>query len=138
MFTQRFCASALILMATACASGSGTASGAEGAPERPVVNQDVITAAELAEPGVASGDALQAVQKLRPRFLMARGQMSVKNTTAGSVHISVDGGSLQSVDQLSRYLASQIAEMRYINSTDATQRFGSTAGSGAVILVKSK
>jgi hypothetical protein len=47
-------------------------------------------------------------------------------------------GALLTVDQLSRYLASQIAEMRYLNSTDAAQRFGSTAGSGGVILVKSK
>jgi hypothetical protein len=78
------------------------------------------------------------VRRLRPRFLMTRGGASVKNSTAGSVHVSIDGGPLLTVDNLSRLRPSQIAEIRYLNASDAAQRFGTNAASGSVILVKSR
>lgn len=136
MFAKRFYFSALLVAAMACASGSsandpGTTVGAGR-------NADVITAAELSDPAIASGDALEAVQRLRPRFLMTRGAVSAKNSAAGSTHVSVDGGPLLGVDQLSRLRPSQIAEIRYLSASDAAQRFGTNAGSGGVILVKSK
>jgi hypothetical protein len=97
----------------------------------------VITAEELADPSVAAGDALEAVRRLRPRFLMTRGG-SATSSTAGNVHISVDGGPLLTLDNLSRFRPSQIAELRYLNASDAAQRFGTNAGSGGVILVKTR
>jgi hypothetical protein len=137
VFDKRLYSSMLLVAAMACASGSsaategGTATGAAR-------NADVISAAELADPAIASGDALEAVQRLRPRFLMTRGAMSVKNTTAGSTHVSIDGGPLLAVDALSRLRPSQLFEIRYLNASDAAQRFGTTAGSGGVIMVRSK
>jgi hypothetical protein len=134
VFSKRIFTTVLIVAAMACSSNPSPGSGSE----RPTSNADVITAAELADPTVQSGDALQAVQRLRPRFLMSRGMASAKNTSAGSVHLSVDGGSLLTVDNLSRYSPSAIVEIRYISSIDAAQRWGTAAGSGGVILVKSK
>ena len=138
MFSKRICTSAFFLVAVACSSNPSPATGAGGTATAPVLNQDVITAAELADATVQSGDALQAVQRLRPRFLMARGASSSQNRSAGSVHVSIDGGPLLTVDNLSRYSPSSILEIRYINATDAAQRWGTVAGSGGVILVKSK
>ena len=137
MFAKRLYSSMLLVAAMACASGSSAATeGAAGtAASR---NADVISAAELADPSVANGDALEAVQRLRPRFLMTRGAMSIKNATAGSTHVSIDGGPLLSVDALTRLRPSQLSEIRYLGASDAAQRFGTTAGSGGVILVKSK
>lgn len=137
MFTKRLCASVLMVAAMACASGSSSANEPNTATTSGR-NADVITAEELADPSVASGDALEAVQRLRPRFLMTRGAMSVRNVTAGSVHVSIDGGPLLTVDNLSRLRPNQIAEIRYLNASDAAQRFGTNAASGAVILVKSR
>jgi len=136
MFNKRIYFSALLVAAAACAGGASSAS--EGTAVGPGRNADVITASELADPAIASGDALEAVQRLRPRFLMTRGAMSVKNSTAGSTHVSVDGGPLLTVDALSRIRPSQILEIRYLSASDAAQRFGTNAGSGGVILVKSK
>ena len=99
---------------------------------------DVITANELADPSVAAGDVLEAVRRLRPSFLMSRGASSMKNTTAGSVHVSIDGAPLLTVDNLSRLRPAQVAEIRFLNATDAAQRYGTSAGSGAVILVRSR
>lgn len=136
MFNKRLYLFAVLFAAIACASGSSASDPAStvGAGR----NADVITAAELADPAIASGDALEAVQRLRPRFLMTRGAISAKNSSAGSTHVSVDGGPLLAVDALSRLRPSQIAEIRYLSSSDAAQRFGTNAGSGGVILVKSK
>lgn len=131
MFSKRICTSALLVVALACSSNPTP--GTEHSS-----NADVITAAELADATVQSGDALQAVQRLRPRFLMTRGASSAKNASAGAVHVSIDGGPLLTVNNLSRYSPSAIREIRYINSIDAAQRWGTVAGSGGVILVKSK
>ena len=86
----------------------------------------------------SSCNALEAVRRMRLNFLMVRGQTSLLSPDAGSVHVSVDGGPLQTLDALSRLQARDVAEVRYLNPTSATQRFGLASGSGGVILVKSK
>ncbi len=135
MFGKRLYASTLLVASMACAGSAANDPGSTVGQGR---NADIITAAELADPAIASGDALEAVQRLRPRFLMTRGAISAKNTTAGSTHVSVDGGPLLAVDALTRFRPSQIAEIRYLSASDAAQRFGTSAGSGGVILVKSR
>ena len=120
-------------MAAACATTQ--TAGEEGKPAR---NPDVITAEELAAPEIAAGDALAAIQRLRPRFLMVQGQKSSSNTSAGSVKISIDGAPLLAIDNLHNVQASSIKEIRYLSSSDASQRFGTAANAGAVILIKSK
>jgi hypothetical protein len=98
----------------------------------------VITAEELSGAAASSGNALDAVRRLRPNFLTVRGQTSLQNPNAGAVHVSIDGGPLQSLDGLSRLQTRDVAEIRYLNPTSATQRFGGEAGGGGVILVKGK
>jgi len=129
----------VLLSATAssCARNSTIASSPNttGTAQR---GSDVITAEELADPTVRGGDALEAVRRLRPRFLTSRGSGSVRNANAGSVHLSVDGGPLQTVNFLSRMRPGEIAEIRFLNATDAALRFGTAAGSGSVILVRTR
>ncbi len=98
----------------------------------------MITAAELSDPSVASGDALEAVRRLRPRFLAFRGTQSIRMAEAGQVHLSIDGGPLQAISNLSRMRPTELKEIRYLNSSAAAQQFGTTAGSGGVILVRSR
>lgn len=114
---------------------SASQSNSAGSAQR---TSDVITAEELAAPAVRSGDALEAVRRLRPRFLASRGSGSIRVRNAGTVQVSLDGGPLQSASYLSRLRAGEIAEIRFLNATDATQRFGTAAASGSVMLVKSK
>src|SRR4051812_13900188 len=71
-----------LCVVSACASTASSTS--ETGPAR---NPDVITADELALPEIAGGDALQAVQRLRPRFLISRGMTSASNPAAGAVHV---------------------------------------------------
>lgn len=137
MYPRQFVGFALLATAVACASGSGSAT--QGSTAVPPRNPDVITAAELADPMVATGSTYDAIRRLRPKFLMTRGGTSIQNPTAGQVvHCSVDGGPLQTLDLLNRIRPNEISEIRYLSSTDAGQRFGVSAGGAGVILVKTK
>ena len=137
MIATRICAALLIALVVGCSKPVTSPS------VRPLGvveshNADVITADELASPNVNSGDALEAVRRLRPRFLATRGSGSIKATDAGSVHVSLDGGPLQGVSFLSRLRPGEIAEIRYLSSSEAAQRFGTSAGTGAVMLIKTR
>jgi len=132
----RICATALLLFVAACVSqppAFGRATGTEASR-----GSDVITATELASASVSSGDALEAVRRLRPRFLASRGSGSIRVAGAGSVHVSLDGGPLQGVSFLSRLRPGEIAEIRYLSASQAAQQFGTSSGTGGVMLVKSR
>lgn len=137
MTINRLLSAALLTLVVACAS-TPAASTDEVIPAAPTRNPDLITAEELADPSIVAGDALQAVQRLRPRFLMARGMVSNSNRSAGSVQVSVDGGPLLTANHLKTLRPASIAEIRYLNASDAAQRFGTAAASGGVIMVRSK
>ncbi len=137
MPVNRLLSAALLSFVAACASAPAASTG-EQVAAAPTRNADLITAEELNDPAIIAGDALQAVQRLRPRFLMTRGTVSGQRPTAGSVQVSIDGGPLLRTDALKTVRPASIAEIRYLNASDAAQRFGTSAASGAVILVKSK
>src|SRR3954451_8135879 len=115
---ERLLISALLIAATACASGAASSASTPGGPASSTtrVNPDVITADELADPALADVDVLIAVRRLRPRFLSSRGTTSLKNPTAGTVHASINGGSLQSVAQLAQMRVTEVTEIRYYSS----------------------
>jgi hypothetical protein len=141
MLTHRLLMASLLVGAAACASGSATPSSSSPAAtpsSAAKTNPDVITAEELADPSVSDGDAMLAVRRLRPRFLATRGTTSVQNRSAGSVHVSVNGGALQALSQLSQMRVSEIFEIRYLSPSDAAQHFGTASGGGGVISVKTK
>jgi hypothetical protein len=135
MFNKRLTFSTLLVAAMACASAPSSDPGAAAAPGR---NGDVISAAELSDPSLAGVDLFDAVQRLRPRFLTSRGAVTFAQTSSGSTHVSVDGGPLYGLDHLTRLRPNQVAEVRLLSAADAAQRFGASATSGSVILVKSK
>jgi hypothetical protein len=135
---NRFFVAALLSALTACSSNPAP----EGEPMTPepagASRSDVITTAELDEPSIASINMYDAIRRLRPRFLMTRGQVSPRNPTAGSTKVSVDGGPLVGIEILGRIQPSEIAEVRWLSASDAAQRFGINAASGAVIILKTR
>lgn len=114
---------ALALGATGCAGG-----GAGGGASRPAGSSaDRIVEAELETSYQLS--ALEAVQRLRPRWLQTR------TGTLPQVH--VDGNPMGGAENLDALRAADIQDMRYLNAADATTRFGTNYVSG-VILVTTK
>lgn len=138
MLTKRICLTAVVLATLACAAKSSSSTPQQPAPASSTSSSDVITEQALADPSVNTGDAYEAVRRLRPRFLSNRGSGSIQSPGAGAVHVSIDGGPLTTVDQLKRMRANDVSEIRYLNSSEASLRFGINAGTGGVILVKSK
>jgi hypothetical protein len=125
-----------VLTSTASCASSPASGASESTPAAPR-NPNVLTAAEIASRGTSDGTAYDIIHRLRPNFLNFRG---VAGTTAssGTTHVSLDGGSLSDISLLRSIPVGTIAEVRFLSASDAAQRFGTSAGSGAVILIRQK
>ena len=127
---RKFLYGALAFGVIAC-GGSGSSTTTTNRPIRGPA--DLITEAEI-NAGVYQ-NALEIIQNLRPNMARPRG------TTATAAPVPVvpymDGVRLQDLSALVTIPASRVKEIRYINATDATTRWG-TGHSSGVILVTTK
>jgi hypothetical protein len=120
------------MMVMACGGGGGGAS-QPSTVSRPVRGPaDLITEAEIS--ASVYQNALEIVQNLRPNMMRPRG-----STAQGPVPVVlfVDDVRMVDLNGLSTIPAGRVKEIRYINSRDATTRWGTDVGSG-VILVTTK
>ena len=111
-------AMALAFGATACASGGGSADRPQGATQNRIVQ------AELADLGQL--DALQAINRLRPRWTATR--------SGADPVLYVDGARRMNVQDLSAIRASEVEQMEYLSATDANSRYGTGHGGGAILV----
>ena len=109
-----FLALGISLGPVACASGGGG--------DGPRRNPNLITQAELAE--FSTQSALDAIRRLRPRWLQSRG--------ATSPVAILDGARLGDPDALRSINVSDIESIRYLNASDATMRYGTNFPGGAI------
>jgi len=117
------------LLSLACASAPG-ASARSNSNERV---SDVITEQELADPALAGSSTLEAVQRLRPRFLNQRGA-GLKGKDEGP-RVSVNGAAFVAVNELAHIGIAEVSEIRYLSIADAGLRFGLDGTMGPVLLV---
>ena len=124
-----------ILASVACASPSG---GGTSEP-RPSTDRDLITEPEIASRAPDAANAYQIIQKLRPQMLRIRGLASPNDRTGESVQpkVYLDNVEYGTLAQLANVNASQVREIRFLNSRDATTRWG-TGHIGGVILISTK
>jgi len=120
---------ALVWLAVAggCAS-SGSGSQSQGDPNR-------ISATELEENGTM--DLLTLIQRVRPRWLQARGSMGFGGAMPPALFL--DGirdmgglGTLRSVRVL------EVESVEYMNAADATTRYGTDMAGGAILVVRKR
>ncbi len=111
---------ALALGLVGCATGTGSA-------RPPGASADRIVQAEL-EP-LGQLDALQAVQRLRSQWLRSRG-----GATGEQPVLYVDGTRRGGAEELRFIRADEIASMEYMSASDATTRFGTGHGGGAIMV----
>jgi hypothetical protein len=132
-------AAVLLAVSSGCSS-SGSSSSATGAPRAPSRQQDVITAAEIAERAADASNALQVVQKLRPQMLTTRGRFSPADSSDAGARprVVVDGVAIGQVENLVNVNAISVMEIRYISATDATTRFGTGYVGGAILVTTKK
>jgi hypothetical protein len=101
------------------------ASGGAGGPSPATTSSrqsDLITQAEI-DSTLGLTSALDAVQRLRPRFLRNSGARSVRATESGPV-VRVDNEMVGGVEALRSIGLNEIGEIRYYSAVDATARFG--------------
>ena len=132
-------AAVLIAVSSGCSS-SGSSSSATGAPRAPSRQQDVITAAEIAERAADASNALQIIMKLRPQMLTTRGRFSPADSSDAGARprVVVDGVAIGQVENLVNVNAISVMEIRYISATDATTRFGTGYVGGAILVTTKK
>lgn len=112
---------ALALGLTGCASSGGGSEGDSG----PRGTSTRIIFEEL-EP-LQQLDGYDAVRRLRPMWLRARG--------GAAPQVIVDGNrAAGGLEALRSMRASEIQEMRYLSSSDATTRFGTGFDGGAILV----
>lgn len=89
-----------------------------------------ITAAEIEE--TTASDAYILIQELRPNWLRQRGRASINRPSPRVVYLdNVRLGDLQSLRQIS---PTSIERIRFLDSRDATQRFGTGHVNGAILI----
>ncbi len=122
-----------LLASLACASGGSSRE------SRPTTDRDVILEPEITSRAPDAANAFQIIQKLRPQMLRSRGLASPSDRTGESVQpkVYVDNVEYGTMGQLANVNASQIREIRFVNSRDATTRWG-TGHLGGVILILTK
>lgn len=119
---------ALTMVAAACAAGPGTGTGTGPTAMR---DRDVIGPDELATVEVRT-TALQMIQRLRPFWLRSRGPVGVRNEPP--IPVYVNNQRVSESAPLERYTAGELLELRFLNASLATQRFGTGHPSGAILL----
>lgn len=116
-----------VLFIAACAS-SGTTSSAPS-------SRSAITAEEIASIQVRT--AYEAVERLRPTWLRARGMSNVTSGGQDYAAIFVNGNRYGELPTLRDIQASDVVSIFYLEPADATTRYG-TGYSGGIIDVRTR
>lgn len=109
-------------------------------------NPSVITLAEIT--GAGGANAFDVVQSLRPQWLRTRGQTTLRTSgvadprggsyqamTQVPIMVYVEGQQVGGLEALRGLSTSQIRELRFVDSREAVQRWGSDHGNGAVMVL---
>jgi hypothetical protein len=81
--------------------------------------------------------AWDAVRRLRPMWMRPGGIRNSANPAGQYPHVFVDGSPYGAMEALRSFRVENIQEMRYVNATDATIRYGGMY-QGGVILISTK
>jgi hypothetical protein len=141
--TRSLVIGAALTGAAGCAS-SGTSSQA-GEPQTTVVSAplpkgqrkdpNVITAEELASRSTLT--ARQAIEQLRPQFLRIRGTTTLGNASSADViWVYFDGTRMGTLEVLNNVGVHEIREIRYLNPSEATNRYGTGHVQGAILVTR--
>ena len=115
---------ALALVMAACSSaGTGSATSR---------NSNVVTTEELAEVDYLSG--LETLRRLRPNWLRVRGQATFNRQGSAGIRLYVDGRRQNDISDLGGIRTSDIREMRFLTGREATMRYGTDHGDGAILV----
>lgn len=117
---------ALVCTGVACSSATQRSGGPQS---RAVLLADEIQAA------TGLNTAHDAIVRLRPEWLHRRGPISVNDPTAGELVVYVNGMRHGRLDYLQTIRVEMVEQMEYLDASDATTRFGTGHGGGAIVVL---
>jgi hypothetical protein len=136
----------VLSFAVACSSAGGSGAAPSGAPRAARGSADLITQDEIAAGSYQT--ALDIIENLRPAMMRPRvSSLTNSNTTTGlsedrqsSVNVVafLDEVKLGELAALRNVPANQVKEIRYVNSRDATTRWGTGFSSGVIQVITRK
>ena len=126
---SRMKAGAIAVTLFTLAGGTGCATTGEGSTSTSRRNE--ITLAELEATSV--DDVMEAISLLRPQWLRARPARTPSDPNP-VVGVVIDGRVNSTREDLAQIPISDVARLQFLNSADATIRFGTGYGGGAIIL----
>ena len=112
-----------LVMASCSSAGTGSATSRFS---------NVVTTEELADVDYMNG--LQALRRLRPNWLRVRGQGTFSRQAYAGIRLYVDGRRRNDIFELERIQTSDISEMRFLTGREATTRYGTDHGDGAILV----
>ena len=126
--------SLLLLLAVATACGGTAGGGASSGEVAPTRQSDVLTHQEI-EGTQGLTTAMDAVQRLRPRFFRNSGPRSLRAAESGP-SVRIDNEMVGGVEALRTIAISEIQEIRFYSAVDATARFGGINGRPVIHIVR--
>jgi hypothetical protein len=100
---------------------------------RPGQAANIITKEELL--GTHASNVYDAISRLRPNFLLSRGQTTLRGADTGYPKVYQDRILLGDVNSLRSMSPTGIREIRYYNGPEASGRFGLDNVSGAIEVI---
>ena len=80
-----------------------------------------------------AGDAHEVISRLRPQWLRSR-SVAGPNAQRSQILVYLDGMKLGSTAELRQINVSAVTRMEHLSGIEATRRFGSDHGAGAIVL----
>ncbi len=122
----------LALLAIAASLGCASATTGSGrAPSR----ANIITAEDISASALG-GTAYDVIARLRPNFLISRGQTTIHNAQAASAYpnVYVEGVAYGDVNTLKNIDATQVGEIRLYQAWEAQTKFGLGNNAGVIAI----
>lgn len=125
--TMAVCTRALLALTliAGCASGSPRPRPAMSGSDPEVLTVEEIRASSQA-------DAYSLVRSVRPQWLRPRGPRSIN--MSGEIVVYLDGTRFGGANSLRQIPLTDVVSMRYMDSSTATQRYGTGHTSGAILV----
>jgi delta 1-pyrroline-5-carboxylate dehydrogenase len=114
--------------------GAGCAGAAPGSGDVPS-RARFLSIPELYDPSVKDGLLLDAIQRLRPHFLLTRTSTS-RDGAVPVIEVSMNGGLLAPLSTIADLRVSAVRSVTLVPAAEAGPRFGLRDRSGPVLLVQ--
>jgi hypothetical protein len=122
----------VLLVALSLTACGGSARGGMGSSLTPdVIGRDEIDAS-------SATNAYDLVSQVRPNWLRGRGTPSIRSTQIQLPVVYLEDRRQGALDVLRSFPTAAVAELRYINATSATTRFGNGHAGGVIQVVPRK